>query len=328
MNVNVRKRKGKKGITYYLDYYYLGKRYRETLQIPDSLKESERRKIAKKRSIKKQYELSNLVNNVISKTDTLYSELDLYVANYKKNDIRKIEAAVSFFKNWIEDKQLPFVDYDDVILFRSELIKTYKLSTAASYYKSIKKIFVRFKYQGKIKSSPFSQVKTITEKNETNKNVLTKPEIDKLISVPCRNEDVKRAFIFACYTGLGLAEVRSIQKTNVEGGFLAIERKKTKTKVLIPLNEYCRLELKRNGYQFKLPSDTAINKTLKKWIRRSGINKHITFYCARHSFATNLIRSGVDIDIVRQLMGHTGYQYIMRYLNRSQQEKIDAINKL
>ncbi len=38
-----------------------------------------------------------------------------------------------------------------------------------------------------------------------------------------------------------------------------------------------------------------ISRPLKVWIEASGIKKHITFHCGRHSFASLLLENGVDI---------------------------------
>ena len=43
---------------------------------------------------------------------------------------------------------------------------------------------------------------------------------------------------------------------------------------------------------------------LSKWISESGITKHITFHCARHSFATLQLTLGTDIYTVSKLLGH------------------------
>ena len=44
---------------------------------------------------------------------------------------------------------------------------------------------------------------------------------------------------------------------------------------------------------------------LKPWIKDSGIEKHITFHCFRHTFATLQLAEGTDIYTVSKLLTHS-----------------------
>ena len=43
---------------------------------------------------------------------------------------------------------------------------------------------------------------------------------------------------------------------------------------------------------------------LTEWVIKAGIEKHITFHCARHTYATLQITLGTDIFTVSKLLGH------------------------
>ena len=47
-----------------------------------------------------------------------------------------------------------------------------------------------------------------------------------------------------------------------------------------------------------------ISKPLKKWIEATGIKKHITFHCFRHTYATLQLTNGTDIYTVSKMLGH------------------------
>lgn len=53
-----------------------------------------------------------------------------------------------------------------------------------------------------------------------------------------------------------------------------------------------------------------VNKYLKHIMSNLKINKNITFYCARHSFATALKFENVSIEIIRDALGHKDINFV------------------
>lgn len=75
------------------------------------------------------------------------------------------------------------------------------------------------------------------------------------------------------------------------------------------LREYWKLE--RPGYWiFPGPDDrrpltrASVHKFFKKAVRKTGLIKPITVHGIRHSYATHLLESGVDIRKIQLLLGH------------------------
>jgi site-specific recombinase XerD len=79
---------------------------------------------------------------------------------------------------------------------------------------------------------------------------------------------------------------------------------------------------------FNLPSHTMCLKALRHWTARAGIDKHITWHCARHSFATNLLTNGANIKVVAELLGHSGLDQVNVYVKALEEQKQDAVNSL
>ena len=79
---------------------------------------------------------------------------------------------------------------------------------------------------------------------------------------------------------------------------------------------------------FELPTYESCCKSVKRWVKRAGINKHISWHCARHSFATNILDNGANIVTVANLLGHSGLKHTEKYLRAIDDRKREAINSL
>ncbi|MCH5233712.1 MAG: tyrosine-type recombinase/integrase [Muribaculaceae bacterium] len=80
--------------------------------------------------------------------------------------------------------------------------------------------------------------------------------------------------------------------------------------------------------KFLLPTHNMCLKALRHWTKRAGIEKHITWHCARHSFAVNILNSGANIKTVASLLGHSGLKHIEKYTRAVDSLKEAAINSL
>ena len=65
-----------------------------------------------------------------------------------------------------------------------------------------------------------------------------------------------------------------------------------------------------------------INKYVNQVAKEVGINKKVTTYFARHSFATILKRSGANISMISDLLGHSNVSVTESYLGQFEDDKI------
>ena len=79
---------------------------------------------------------------------------------------------------------------------------------------------------------------------------------------------------------------------------------------------------------FDLPTYESYSKTLRRWVKRAGIDKHISWHCARHSFAVNILNNGANIKTIAGLLGHSGLKHTKKYTRAVDKLKEEAINSL
>jgi integrase len=84
-----------------------------------------------------------------------------------------------------------------------------------------------------------------------------------------------------------------------------------------------------NKLLFHLPSADGANKTLEQWMESAGIEKHITWSCARLSFSILLQDRNVDDATVAYLMGHRTTEQVRKtYKRHRPKDQIETINNL
>lgn len=166
---------------------------------------------------------------------------------------------------------------------------------------------------------------------------LTIEELRLLMNTPCTNEQVKKAFIFSCFAGLRLSDVRTLTWNKIQkmpdGSSLYVHviMQKTQKPVNVPLSaEALRcLEEKEDPEEliFNLPtSDATINYHIKKWVKKAEINKTISFHCSRHTFGTMMITLGADLFTTSKLLGHANITTTQIYSKIIDKKKVEAVN--
>lgn len=163
-------------------------------------------------------------------------------------------------------------------------------------------LFAKFKYVVKkaikakiIVSNPFDELENSDKPKEEDgtREFLIVDEIKRLIATPCKNDILKRAFLFSCLTGLRYSDVASItwdefKKANNGDIYLSFKMQKVKRANTIYVSDEAMKWLPTKGDAkdediiFNLPKNDHANKQLQRWIKEAGIKKHITFHVARH----------------------------------------------
>lgn len=218
-------------------------------------------------------------------------------------------------------------DYKDWLTNRSGLMQ----NTCWLYFAKLNAALTQAVKEGIIDKNPakflsFSKV-------DTERSFLDLSELGKLERTECRNAEIKRAFLFSCYTGLRLSDVIRLRWENITEDRITLIQKKTKSlstnKLLPKAKELLGTRSNHADKVFNLPERTWLSEILKKWIADAGITKDITFHSARHSFAMlGLVEGNIDIYTLKGLLGHSSISATQVYAKMIDKVKDAGIDKL
>lgn len=284
-------------------------------------------------------EIDDIIEQKKTKNQDFTAYFETYLVNYQKKDKRVMQGVFLHFKDFapkhITAKEITeSFCYD----FKNYLSEKLNGESPQTYFARFKKMLRQATRDKLFKAFPAQDVKNDKVDESLTKDVLSIEEVQALAVAECGNKDVKRAFLFACNTGLRFVDIKALQWKNITNDVLTIEQSKTKDKakdggkaeiVLNPTaKELLGMPAKKEDYIFKLPTHNATLKNLDNWAKRASIEKHITFHCARHTFGTLLAYYQTDIMTISKLLGHTSLKHTAKYVRISNEMKAKAVNAI
>lgn len=205
-------------------------------------------------------------------------------------------------------------------------------NTIRTHYDRIVWVLNFAQSQGVIRDNPATRIvssaKPKTEKVE--RGFLSGEEVSALAAAPCPNPDLKRAFLFACYTGLRKSDVFALTWANIYNNSISLRMQKTGEPIVIPLSSNAERYLGPRGKDsepvFESNSDRQIGRDLLAWAEAADVTKHVTFHMSRHTFATLALTYGADIYTVSKLLGHADLKTTQIYAKIVDKKKEEAVN--
>ena len=167
--------------------------------------------------------------------------------------------------------------------------------------------------------------------NEITTTFLTEEELKAIMNKDFAGQGlnlVRDIFIFSCYTGLAYVDIFNLKKEHISNGidgnlWIITNRQKTGTSSNIPLLSIAEeIILKyeshpvtvQSGKLLPVYTNQKINEYLKTIGENCGINKKLTFHCARHTFATTVtLGNNVSIESVSKMLGHKSIRTTQHY---------------
>ncbi|MFB9075818.1 site-specific integrase [Flavobacterium procerum] len=263
------------------------------------------------------------------------------------NNLSIWSCAIIHFEAFLKGRDLTFKevtvslieDYRDYLLKAKSLRKNKKQlsrNTALSYYNKIKTTLKAAYKDDKLKTDINAKIGSIKEM-ESQRNFMTMEETRRLFATPCPKLIVRRISMFSVLTGVRYSDIAKLTWSELhyikgDGHYIIFRQKKTEGTASIPISdEAFELLGKRRGENEKVFKDLNkwdVDRTLPVWVALSGINKHITFHCFRHTYATLQLTAGTDIFTISKMLGHKSVKTTQIYAKVIDQKKRDAAGRI
>jgi integrase len=354
--VRVRERILANGDTkFYLDINQKGrKRETETLDLvwlknPKTKEERLQNETARETvSIIRSRREAELISNKYKVTQTFKS--DTYLLVYASILKEERKESLGNYGNWDSmykhlkkflkdvDIQMGTINKEWVKSFKEYLRDKCNLESGSSF-SYFNKILCLFKQAVKDRilfENPAEGVDRIIP-TQTMRTFLNEEEVGLMANADCRYDVLKRAFLFSVLTGLRWSDINLLTWGNVDKDFERVairgSQKKTDDFYGVPLNEDAiKLMGERGNSSDRVFSglrySAYMNVAITKWTANAGLQKHVTFHSARHSYAYLLLKENVNIYTISKLLGHTHIKSTERYLHLFDMDKREAVEKL
>lgn len=327
-----------RGENWYIDFRFKGQRIRESIgpSRKDAEKVIDKRKteIVENKYLDIRKELAPVKFHEFAKEYLQWAKSNKKTSTYSR-DIY----IMRMFDKEFKEKTIQEITTWQIEKWKSKRKENLQAGSVNRELALLKHIFSMAVKWRKLKENPAKEVKQF--KGETKRvRYLMPDEIQKLISNCGDLLDgyLKPIVTIAVHTGMRKGELLGLEwdRVNFEQGIISLFDTKNHERRDIPMNETVKAVLRamerkgnlifpnKNGRQIDgVPFYFAFHEALTK----SGITD-FRVHDLRHSFASNLVMAGEDLNTVRELLGHKRMEMTLRYAHLSPRHKTRAVNVL
>jgi integrase/recombinase XerD len=233
---------------------------------------------------------------------------------YSKRTIESYLSNLQLFFKYFHDRDPADLDEQDISEFIDDHIL--KLGYSASYQNLVVSAIKLYYTIAEVRRFDLNSIER-PRRSRSLPKVFSKEEVMKIFSVTRNNKHKLMLWlIYSC--GLRRSEVTNIRLTDLdrERGILHIREGKGKVDRMVPVSQkiWEKINIYIKSYhpgEYLFEGQTggrysveSVYSVFKRSLKRAGIRKDVGVHCLRHSYATHLHESGLDIRYIQELLGH------------------------
>ncbi|HYV18371.1 MAG TPA: site-specific integrase [Verrucomicrobiae bacterium] len=258
-----------------------------------------------------------------------FSEQFLRVHSAVKRSKDRDDYIVARFSERWGPRLLSDVTSQHIEAWRAERSEQVSHGTVNRELECLKTLFGKAVEWGKLTDSPARGIRKFRLNNQR-KRYITQGQFESLLA-KC-SDNLKPIVLVARHTGLRRGEILSLRWTDVDlrNRLIYVRESKNGEAREVPLNASVRSTLRSLPRQIgseRVFAITHVQKSFARACKAAGI-EDFTFHDLRHTFASHLVMSGVDLNTVRDLLGHKSLAMTLRYAHLSPAHRTEAVEVL
>ena len=292
----------------------------------------------------------------LTKESSLFTFMHGVIAQLKQlGKVRTSETYTATLKNFMafrenQDVPLDGISSDLMLLYEAYLkARGVRMNTISFYMRNLRAVYNRAVEKGLTQqNNPFRHVYTGVDKTVKRaipiKAIKALKELD--LSMKPSLDFARDMFLFSFYTrGMSFVDMAYLKKTDLQNGILTYRRRKTGQELSIKW-EKCMAEIiakyPENKTDFFLPIITKqgnerkqydnalhlVNYHLKDLSEMLQLQRPLTMYVARHSWASAAKAKNVPLSVISEGMGHDSEATTQIYLASLETSVVDKANKM
>ncbi|MCX6160850.1 MAG: tyrosine-type recombinase/integrase [Ignavibacteriae bacterium] len=283
----------------------------------------------------------------------------IYLTDYINYFLKSINNSLEFetcrayrnvlksFLQFIGIKYMHQLSIEDIINYTNEKEKTINNTSINIHLRHIKAFIHKARESNFIYSDWYKKIK-FKKLAEKSRIAIAREDI-KIIIDDTEDLFMKEIIMYGYMTGSRRTEIVNQTWENIDFNKMVIKisntdsfHTKSKKNRIIPISHILAEMLREKFYREQIINkkeyafrykDRKINaehvtKYFKRVLNRNGYDKKITFHSLRHSFITNLINAGTDINTVKELAGHDSITTTAQYIHTTNELKRKAVELL
>lgn len=282
---------------------------------------------------------------------TLADRVLEYVKIYRPRSYRAYSYALSLFKEFTGDIKISSISVSHIAKYvEFRLGSGVKMTSVNMEVRQVKAGFNKAVLLDLIPDSPVQKAEQLKIPKKRSRKTFSNVELDLIFS-NIQNIACYRFCFVARYTGMRLNEIANIQFKDIEQDFIQVRNKpdfqiKDDEERSVPIPSKLRAYLdvllgKKDNVMLLNDPDTylirksngnkylgdSVSRKFRDVLHRLGIyDRH--FHHLRNTYATNFLRAGGDIEMLRDILGHSTLTTTAIYLESDNEAKLKAVRDL
>ena len=301
-------------------------------------------------------------DDVITAYHKLTNEVSLFsfwhsiIAQLKQlGKVRTSETYTATLKSFMafrgdQDVPLDGISSDMMLLYEAYLkTREVRMNTISFYMRNLRAVYNRAVEKGLTpQNNPFRHVYTGVDKTVKRaipiKDIKALKELD--LSMKPSLDFARDMFMFSFYTrGMSFVDMAYLKKTDLQNGILTYRRRKTGQELTIkwekcmaeiiakypePQTNYLLPIIKEQGNERRQYDNALhlVNYRLKELSTMLKLQRPLTMYVARHSWASVAKAKNVPLSVISEGMGHDSEATTQIYLASLETSVVDKANKM